>query len=413
MSTWDGKGFNKLANLGLRYRDSSSSSSCIYANGRNQVAITISVVIYDSNNEPLKLEAEELKDLIYFNNPSDGGSLHSGLHFSDTKGEYEKPISFSNQFSEENTEGPELQEIEPRAGEIYITKYLDCSENYLINQFSVGINIPGVGKFDTSNNGTNTLNGPNGETGGPFKSPQALNIYTQPAINYGSLENVQIENQWDNIYKCQEVVGDMAIYKNNKKNPTYNGSSRVNYMLIRPKDNIKFKHKNVKRNRVSVPNMMNLYGYKSTDSNGVETFGENGYTDILWGRGIEAFDTSLIFIETPKCGIVHTEDKSLNNKGNGIRTGNNSNSYFYKISTNDTRHVFPGCSVDLPKISDEYILVVMCNHATLVKNIKKSGWENTPSNGVALVEVFDEFGNTGNVKISMADVHWPLIKVNQ
>lgn len=50
--------------------------------------------------------------------------------------------------------------------------YLSASESNRNIDISVGIHIPGVGEFNTSQNGTSTKNGPRGKSGSVFISPK-------------------------------------------------------------------------------------------------------------------------------------------------------------------------------------------------------------------------------------------------
>lgn len=174
-SNWDS--FGRLIELDLFFKDVSNRSAGIYANGRNRIELKIAVQILDRNNNPLILTENDLKDQIYFCDYEDGRPLESKWTVSNTSNEYTQPIRLRNARSIES-----VNDISRNT--VYISKFLSCTVRDSEKTFAVAIDVPGIGKFDTTKNGTNTRNGADDRSDNTFKSPSKLTISALPEILY-------------------------------------------------------------------------------------------------------------------------------------------------------------------------------------------------------------------------------------
>lgn len=141
------------------------------------VELIITVEVLDKNDKRLNVTDEELKETLYVCHSETGESLKSPWLVSDDANEY--IIEASDKSSNTGTIR-------------YVYKYISCSKHefpQITEKISVGINIPGVGKFDTSHNGTSTK----GTNGHVFKSPKSFDIMALRPIDYGIHDNIKIE----------------------------------------------------------------------------------------------------------------------------------------------------------------------------------------------------------------------------
>ncbi|XP_055303355.1 uncharacterized protein LOC129569009 [Sitodiplosis mosellana] len=210
-SVWDN--FSKLAELSLNFKDLSGTTGGIYANGRNRIEVQIAVRVLGSFTEngntvtkPITLTENDLKDNIYFCDYLTGGPLDSKWTVWDSANEYTKGFrtrqSVSTQQSNSITKSLDTEAVHVTVNAVgtnpdvgYISKYFSCTKGNSEKTFAVGINIPGVGNFDTSKNGTTTWNGPGGVGKSRFISPAALTVTATPELVYAE-KNLIIEKAY-------------------------------------------------------------------------------------------------------------------------------------------------------------------------------------------------------------------------
>lgn len=160
--------FGKLIHFKISFHDISSSET-IYANSRNQIKLVISIKIEDTHGNPLKVGPDDFKDLLYLCDRETQDKLDSPWHLSD----------------ENDTAIGDVP--------IYVYKYLSCStitSASVSRNFSVGVIIPNIGDFNTSDNGTNTKNG---NSGGKFHSPSYVAVTALPEIDYSQTQNIKLD----------------------------------------------------------------------------------------------------------------------------------------------------------------------------------------------------------------------------
>lgn len=186
MSTkWDN--FKELLLLNLRFKGLPNESAQIYGNQRNQIGIEISVKILDQDDKIMPLFVDDLKDLVYLCDYETGVPLTSPWYTSNDANDYTRPVITSNRTP---TSTELFLNSEKKASDVaYITKYLWCSEACINKIIAVGINIPGTGNFDTSRNGTDTINTKGGKGNGSiFKSGHSLAITSLEEMVYNDTD---------------------------------------------------------------------------------------------------------------------------------------------------------------------------------------------------------------------------------
>lgn len=425
MSIWNS--FGKLATLDFRYENIASGvKPQIYANSRNQVEIIISVKVIDKNNkdEVLSLTPDDFYIGEDLNNNTEKASLYlcdtsgkkinSPWKLSKEKGDYAKAV---------NHDGHSRTKRD-RSETTYIKTYLSCSEGNITKNFSIGIHIPGIGDFNTSTKGTTTKNSAKEKPGSGFQMPKSLEISTLNSINY-SLATLSINKEFksyddltkvvtDVLYTSPPKCGGTTMYNSCTSNyRDFKGESSYAYCMININTGYKLKKKLVKRNKVK------LDGTKITCKT-IDGKQEDS-ADIILGANGDNYDVSFIFVEPTQCGLMPGSTFTALG-GRGGWEAADLIQYIYSIGTSDHRHYFPTNNKAIPPITDEYILVVICNHRIPKNRIFSTshGWLRSyfPDSGLrglssrcksVDIDVADEFGNEGIISISFTEGNWPKI----
>lgn len=169
----------------------SNQTSSIYANGKNQIEIIIILKICGDDGPLLDLEPDELRDIFYLCHEETGERLNESFILSDQPNEFTRSLI--------NSDGNDVNA--KSNDQCYIHKYISCSqsvESENVIRFSVGINIPGIGEFNTSACGTKTPNERKGDGGLSrrlFQSQKSLELVIKPRIDYGHPGNVIIDKR--------------------------------------------------------------------------------------------------------------------------------------------------------------------------------------------------------------------------
>lgn len=187
--------FGKLNSLNIHFAESPSSLAAeIYGNSennviRNQVEVNIEVELSDINYNPLGVSLSEITDALSLCDYETGKPLSSPWITSSIRGEYVRAIGYSTVVKSNHHS--------KKMGRTFISLFISCSEYPNTRSIAVNIDIPGVGPFNTSKNGTPTLNGPNGEGGGVFKSPSQVTVASVAPVDYSRPENISVINRVD------------------------------------------------------------------------------------------------------------------------------------------------------------------------------------------------------------------------
>lgn len=418
---WDGEGFDSLSILNFSFKESTKSQAHIYANGSNQVEVVVKIRILDKENTPLKIKPEEINDLIYFVNYSDGTEIKE-LEFTNEPSEYVKPLLYRSHASKREAEGENLLIAdELNSSIIFVSKYISSQVSSIEKQIAVGIDIPGVGKFETSLDGTDTKNGPKDDTEPRnfFKSPRSLILKTESPVDYSEKEAWNIEYNPVSMNEFEKRAENIKVYSSKEGEVNYReiGVSSFKEIKIKPKNGFKLKYKHRERKPIrheilSSGHSITMAGYTiETDENNNKQIHPNntGSCEILWGHQEEGkgFHVSFLFIDKNRSGIAYTSSSESLNYNRGIKlTDSSGTEYTYTIEPKDERHVFNST------LSNDYINVLIADHFIPNLQIKEGSFHNLPENGVSHVSIIDEYGNTGKVKIVMNNLSWPGISVN-
>lgn len=273
MSIWNS--FGKLATLDFGYENIASGVNPeIYANSINQVEILISVKVTDKNDKDAVLSltpddfyiGEDLnnnteKASLYLCHHTTGERIGSPWKLSKEKGDYVKAV---------NHDGHSRTKRD-RSKTTYIKTYLSCSESNITKKFSIGIDIPSIGEFNTSTNGTTTKNSAKEKPGSTFGIPKSLEISTFDPIDYNRIENIIIPEGVKKFTDMKYVSSDVKLSFGDFINIDHHvGKSSYSFITIKTKKNYLFKEKEFKKNMVKIPN--------------VNIFGKNDSADIACGR---------------------------------------------------------------------------------------------------------------------------------
>lgn len=193
--------FGRITTLSLSFTRSHSRIARIFGNGSNQVAVTVSLRIQDRHGNKINLTRQDMEaGLVYLCDENTGEMLYTPWSYSFWEGPYHKAISFHNSMvanveavSEDISDA--AAETGARSSEVdTLTFYVTCSDRRDGGLIAAGINIPGVGRFNTTRNGTSTLNGPGGTSGSIFRNPSNVTVIAERAINYSDKNNIRIEH---------------------------------------------------------------------------------------------------------------------------------------------------------------------------------------------------------------------------
>lgn len=202
MSIWDK--FFRLTHLRIDFPNSVNKTAEIYGNGRNQVEVLITLRIVDENQVPLRLKETDLEEHVYLCDYYTGKRISIPWIIANEDNGYNKVISYHS-FSDNENE----QAIVDEDGFIRIHKFISCDRQDNGIVISAGIDVPDVGKFNTSMYGTTTRNGPQGKEGKIFKNPQYVNVNAREEIVYSS------ESEFEFVYSDildRNVGSDITCY---------------------------------------------------------------------------------------------------------------------------------------------------------------------------------------------------------
>lgn len=196
--------FGQLSSINLTFPGSNYGSAQIYGNGRNQVEVYVTVRILKSNGEDLPITKHDIQKLVYLCDYTTGKKLSSPWEVSDTPGDFVNAVSFGA------LKGGENPEISASSYIVTVSKFISYSDGYKDGlKIAAGIEIPGVGAFDTSQYGTGTLNGPGGLSGSIYKNPQFLTISAKDKKQY-TPSDIKIHNSTK--VRFQDDLGYTSVH---------------------------------------------------------------------------------------------------------------------------------------------------------------------------------------------------------
>lgn len=181
--------FGKLNTLSIDFANNLARQATIFANSNNQVEILVTLSIEGTDGNPLRISDDELKKALYLCNYRTGEKISDPWIISFEENEYNRAVSYQNVAIVE----PKPASIEAQADKFNLHFYLSCKTPRDNGLIAIGIHVPGVGDFNTTEDGTSTKNGPRGETGSAFKNPKHVSINLLSPIDYSDASNLTVE----------------------------------------------------------------------------------------------------------------------------------------------------------------------------------------------------------------------------
>lgn len=228
------KNFKKLNTLSLGFAESLAKQAAIFGNDKNQVEILVTLSMEGTDNQPLEISQEELLNAIYLCDYRTGEILSSPWTYNSKPNEFNRAVSYQNIATIDQN----LSSVEEQAGKLNVRLYVSADSSAPNGIIAVGIRVPGVGDFDTTEDGTDVLNGPGGKSGSPFKNPKYLNITALPAIDYSEINNLEVtaDEFW-------EISSNLWWEARSKSDDSYRGektaSAQKRIIEISPKSDIR------------------------------------------------------------------------------------------------------------------------------------------------------------------------------
>ncbi|AIV73702.1 hypothetical protein X994_6339 (plasmid) [Burkholderia pseudomallei] len=337
MSVWDD--FHKLSVLKIGFlTNSAAKSAAIYGNGKNQVAVVLHATVLGKDGKPLAISYDELLAATHLIDYSTGEKIN----WTENKPYNKSPWSYTNiDWGYSNPGGFDLAvqdsplsatEGGVTEGVFVVTYYLYSSQLSSGLDVGVGINIPGVGEFNTTADGTGTHNSPGGKGGSVFKSPSFVHVKALDKIDYSLSSNLRVNNNPASFSSFDTVVSDMLVVHNNFAHINYHnneGTSSKTTVIIAPAQN------GLKFSKIDVLSHVVDSGFKLA----------GGGCDTVWGVGGANYDATFIFVNKKHYGLL---------SDNVIHAECGQENYYYTIGTKDDRHHWT------EDLSDGVITVHIC-----------------------------------------------------
>jgi len=384
--------FKKLNILTIGFAKSTARQATIFANGENQVEILVSISMQDTNGRELNISTDKLKDALYLCDYHTGKKLPSALEFSYDEHEYNRAVSYQNVYSTGNKialpDNDIMSSDLSQADATYVSFYLSCKalmDNYTI---AVGINVPGVGAFDTTVNGTETPNSPKNEKGSVFKNPKYVNVNFLVPIDYSDPLNLHIEaenfSQLSNLF-WESWLSPFGPYRGH-----WDGKLKKRNVYIRPKTSIpnnKFHIHNINYEPVR-----NEHCSKDKESwHGVErdcfsVLYPNGFPSAVIGRGIGYNNYEL--------NLWYSERNHITFDGH-FNISDASYQYRCKVKMDEDHLNGPDIGAAILRL---YKIAIPEN------NCYQLGWEDAIHKST--LSVVDIYGNSGTTEITFDDQNY-------
>lgn len=178
--------FYRLSSLIVSFAGSVNNRIAhIYGNGLNQVEVYITARIVNAQGDAIAITPEELQPMIFLCDHLTGNPVSSPWSVSDERGEYVNAIRYT---AARENDDPVLKDN----GFVTISKFISASRFSSGAVFAAGITIPGVGSFNTTVNGTATLNGPGGASGSVFRNPDYVTVIAEEPVSYNNGRHIKV-----------------------------------------------------------------------------------------------------------------------------------------------------------------------------------------------------------------------------
>ncbi|HED3891831.1 TPA: hypothetical protein R4229_004292 [Morganella morganii] len=377
--------FKKLTRLEIKLSDVESNTAFIYANDRNQVAVTVSVQMINTLDKPLVLSEEDLRGNIYFCDYSTGQLLSDDWTISATPGDYVGAVEYGNTRKVNLASNPEITTL---------SFYFSGKKAKNTQSIAVGITTD-VGKFDTTKDGTSTINGPASGSGSVFKSPKYISLNTLIPLNYSTFDTLNLSGKWMNTSSMTTISDSIPCILwdgSSEKARKDKGQSYRGVLVITPENkNCFFVKKIIHRNKITNPGL-NLVGYDG--SNQADIISGMNTRDINSPTPWRVYDTSFVFIDSKTFGIKNDISNGLSIKG---RANFKTNDWYLKLKI-DSGYVFTNQALSDKNLTIAMLHLQHCAYFNAGEEWVRDGWD---SNHRAEVSVFDNYGNFGTIVIEV------------
>lgn len=374
MNNWEN--FKRLDALNITFRDNYAAKSAeIFANNNNQVPVLIEIRILNNDNQPMQFTVDELLHHIKLVNFKTGGGINSAWTVGSKEAEYSTPYAYKSIYNSD-----EVSNREKKAINNYVTLYVKTNK-ISAEDISVEIDIPFVGRFNTSSNGTSTLNGPQGLTGGTFKSPSTVHVESLTPIDYSNgLENLAVTGMPTKYSDLTLRKDNVYIYQNG--DDYWNGQSSTAEIII---------------SSTAKVSSLKVTGKSIKVSQGWTFRCLSGYADAVYGANGFNYDTLFMFVDTSTYGFKNDNEIYISNQSRRWR----------KYMIYPTAHIYSWTTA----IPQGKIKVNLCNHRIPDINgqLWQSGWYDQPTQ---YLDVIDFYGNKSKIKLTITKDTWPGFSIN-
>lgn len=392
--------FYRLDSLDLSFvGNATAEKAIIFCNDTNQIAISVKVKIVDKNNQPLIIPSDELLKhlhLVYFRNGEPLNRENNSSNSSDpwvysekSKG-YTNVPSFDIAFSN--------SKVVNYAAEQEVIFYLSSKKESSID-IAAGIYIPEVGYFNTSQNGTNTKNGPGGREGSPYIVPKKRHIEALEEIVYDKSNT--------------ELVASPLVFKNN-----FNWASRFWARIFKSHNNGKVEFRSVQLKPKAASKITGFDSWHFS-SGGKLTNSSVNRGPIEWDYDNEVTEDAFSCIRDGSqkaCAIIHKSAAGAGNNDNHVNmwffssvdseasrkhTPISVNGQYFVVDSNYTYRAAVYTSDSQygdEKIPELYLY-------KFVLPTCGGSWQTQWVNAVdtPTISVTDKYGNTGKIKFGFND----------
>lgn len=384
MASGNWKQFGSLLKLDLAIHGTPDGQKTqIYANSMHMVEAIITVELHDNDGKPLNVTDDQLRKALYFCHYETGQEIKSPWMISDEPNEY--IIDTSDKLSD--------------TGNLrYVSKYISCADHKvaeITDDISVGIDVPGVGKFDTSRNGTSTKT----KSGHIFKSPKSCAIKAIAPINYSNSDNIKIEcHDFKTIKDNLRWVGRTEALKTIDFGDT-NAKCKRRLVTIRPNKGATGEE-NFKSYTVEHENVHNSDVSKDT----IEWFWDDYY-----GVQVPAFDLLTNQNDYTKPGAIIGRGYERDEYEVNVWYGGQSRILIngkYTVTDTDKLYRFnydeDAIDEDHRGENDDGAATLYLYKCTLpLANRRQESWGDVINDFT--VKVFDLYGNTGSIRLYFND----------
>ncbi|WGL93742.1 hypothetical protein [Arsenophonus nasoniae] len=375
MSVWDK--FGKLETLKIDISERSDqwnrlTKATIYGNGKNQATIYVKINIIGLDGNRLIIPEDELLKAVHIVHYEEGKRLNRKNNNSNYKPWIYTDEDFGYAKLVSGSDYLESAEVNTYESEQVVKFYLYATEPNEGFKISAGIDIPGVGDFNTSERGTITRNGPEGKTGSAFKYPHFVHINAIEPLDFSKSENITVDSsrrEISNKIKISRMgfLKDIFYFK---------GVSKLENIGIKPKEIKSYDNNTFK--------VINIDGPKKADLNTVK-FYDNKLPDVIFGMGGDSFSSYFVFVGQQRgkyLGLmpgscIYTVEETTNVV------------YKYELDQYDDHHKTFHYGLE--------ISTIQCNMPLM--NVGKLNWCNQNENATFKVDVIDSYGTSGIITI--------------